>query len=254
MSNKPDKVEIHELCFGYGSEVLFQNVCFSLREGDFAALIGPNGAGKSTFLRLLLGELTPKSGSIKILGEDINEFRRWSEIGYLPQNNTVKGTGFPVTVEEIIAASLYKGLRGFHMSKRRRQMALEALASVGMDNSRGKLMGELSGGQQQRVLLARALVSEPQLMLLDEPTGGVDNESVDALYKLLAKLNSENGLTLLMVTHETARILEYVNRVFCLEQGSLVELSKDQIQEELSHKHSHDHSEEGGCESHHGDS
>ncbi|MCL2699980.1 MAG: metal ABC transporter ATP-binding protein [Defluviitaleaceae bacterium] len=247
MSAVTDKIEVTKLNFSYGSDTVLQDVDFSLKEGDFAALVGPNGAGKSTLLRLLLKELAPVSGSIRLLGEDVSDFRRWTEIGYVPQNNAVKGVGFPVTVEEIVAASLYsragkrQSLRGFRLlNKDRRQTALDALALVGMDDCRKKLMDELSGGQQQRVMLARALVTKPKLMLLDEPTAGVDKKSVDALYELLSRLNCEKGLTIMMVTHDSARVLEYVSRIFCLEQGTLVELSKDQIQAELCHRHSHE--------------
>jgi len=236
-------VNVQNAGFNYGAGTpVLQNVSFELNQGDFAALIGPNGAGKSTLLRLLLAELQPNEGSVSLFDEDVRTFKRWTDVGYVAQNSAVKGTGIPATVEEIVMASLYSKSRSKRLSsKERRQKAMQALAQVGAEDSAKKLLSALSGGQQQRVMLARALVTKPQLMLLDEPATGIDDKSVDMLYELLGTLNRETGLTLLMVTHDTTRVLDYVSRIFCLEQSSLVELTKSQIQDELHHRHSHNH-------------
>jgi len=234
---------MRQVSFNYGTDIsVLRNVDISLEDGDFAALIGPNGAGKSTLLRLLLADLTPNEGRVCLFGEDIRTFRRWTEVSYLAQNSVVKNSGIPATVEEIVMACQYNKSRRQRLSGvERRQRAMDALKQVGLEDSAKKMLGTLSGGQQQRVMLARALVTKPRLMLLDEPATGIDDKSVDMLYELLGKLNRETGVMLLMVTHDTPRVLDYVSRIFCLEQGSLVELSKNQVSAELCNKHSHDH-------------
>jgi len=232
---------VRQVSFKYGADTcVLQNVNITLNEGDFAALIGPNGAGKSTLLRLLLAELSPSEGSVYLFGEDAQTFRLWPAVGYVAQNSVLKSSGIPATVEEIIIASQYNKSRSKRLSaKERKERAIDALKQVGMEGSAKKLLNTLSGGQQQRVLLARALVTQPRLILLDEPATGIDDKSVDILYELLGKLNRETGLTLLMVTHDTTRVLDYISRIFCLEQCSLVELTKNQVSAELCNKHSH---------------
>lgn len=233
-------IEVDQVRFGYGSEPILDKIGFAVFKGDFVGIIGSNGTGKSTLLKLLLGELTPTGGTITILGEDIRHFKHWSKIGYVPQNGIAAGGSFPATAEEIVKANLFSqiGLMRFpkkeHLEKTR-----QALDLVGMADYAKRLIGNLSGGQQQRVMIARVLVNEPEMMLLDEPTTGIDAKSAEALYTLLSRLNSETGLTIAMVTHDVARAADYVSRILCLEEGSLVELDHDQLKEELSHKHKH---------------
>jgi zinc transport system ATP-binding protein len=235
-----DVVTADDLSFRYGDEPIFSEICFSLRRGDFVGVIGANGSGKSTLLRLLLGELAPSSGSVSLFGKDVSRFAEWPRIGYLAQNGLASGANFPATAEEIVTANLFSRI-GFMRFTRRahREKAREALELVGMAAYAGRMLGTLSGGQRQRVLLARVLVSEPELLLLDEPTNGVDAETVASLLALLSKLNREERLTIAMVTHDIARASEYVSRVFCLEYGSMVELDREQMDEELRHRHKH---------------
>lgn len=236
----PAVAELNNVSFRYGNEPIFTKIGFSVCPGDFIAMIGANGAGKSTLLRLLLGELSPEEGTIRLFGQDVHTFRGWPKIGYVPQNSFQSGADFPATVEEIVRANLYAqtGLFGLR-KKNHHEQVLEALTLVGMQDYAKRLIGRLSGGQRQRVMLARCLVGKPQLMLLDEPTTGVDAPTVDALYQLLTRLNRETGLTVMMITHDISRASEYVSRVLCLEGGSLVELEKAQLAEELAHKHRH---------------
>ncbi len=188
----------------------------------------------------MLNELTPVTGRIRLFGQDIRQFKNWPKIGYVPQNGLQSGVNFPATAEEIVKANLFSqiGLLRFpkkeHSDKTRRALELADMAAYS-----GRLIGELSGGQQQRVMLARVLVNDPELMLLDEPTTGVDAQTVQSLYELLSRLNRETGLTIVMVTHDIGRAASRVSRVLCLEEGSLVELDKAQVREELSHKHKH---------------
>jgi len=233
-------IEVKNLCFGYGSERILNKINFSVRQGDFTAIIGSNGTGKSTLLKLLLGELTPEEGSISLLGEDIKSLNKWYKIGYVPQNSVSNGGGFPATALEIVKANLYSQIGFMNFPKKEHtQKAIYALQLVGMENYAKSLIGNLSGGQRQRVMLARVLVNEPEIMLLDEPTTGVDVKSAEVLYELLSKLNNEKLLTIVMVTHDVARASLYVSRTLCLENGTMIELKPDQLNEELIHKHKH---------------
>jgi len=244
-------IEAENLGFGYGGEMIFSKVGFAVRRGDFAAVIGSNGAGKSTLLRLILGELAPSEGGIRLFGEDAARFRAWKRVGYVPQNAPRAGADFPASVREIVEANLYAQSGLFRLPGRAlRRKAAEALEKVGMEGYERRLIGELSGGQQQRVMLARVLVGEPELMLLDEPTSGVDAGTIDALYALLRKLNREKALTVVMVTHDVGRAAGFANRVLCLEEGSLVELMPRQVSEELRHRHKHPACGEGGFHGH----
>lgn len=235
-----ERIEFKDITFGYRNKPILDRVSFSLSEGDYAALTGANGAGKSTILKLILGELTPAAGSIRLMGEDVRQFNNWPKIGYVPQKSTLSGGSFPATAEEIVLASLYAQIGRLRFAKKEhRDKARQALAQVGLEQASGQLIGNLSGGQQQRVMIARVLVSDPSIMLLDEPTTGLDAATVQDLYELLARLNQEKRLTILMVTHDLARASEYVNRIFCLEEESLLELGKAQILDEIAHKHKH---------------
>jgi len=233
-------IEAANLSFSYGNEPIFSKIDFSVCKGDFVAVTGANGAGKSTLLRLLLGELTPTTGSIRLFGEDIRHFKNWPKIGYVPQAGLHSGANFPATAEEIVQANLFSriGLLRFPKKEHHAQTR-RALELVGMAAYAKQLIGSLSGGQRQRVMLARVLVNNPELMLLDEPTTGVDAQNIQSLYTLLAHLNRETGLTVVMVTHDIGRAADYVSRILCLEEGSLMELAKAQIAEELAHKHKH---------------
>ena len=236
----PKVIEVDNLSFNHGNEPVFRKIGFSVSQGDFVAIIGSNGTGKSTLLRLLLGELAPAAGNIRLFDQDIHQFRNWPKIGYLPQAGFQSGAGFPATAEEIVKANLFSqiGLLRFP-KKEHREKTQRALELVDMAAYSKRLIGELSGGQQQRVMLARVLVNDPVLLLLDEPTTGVDAQTVRSLYELLSQLNRKTGLTIVMVTHDTGRAANYVSRILCLEEGSLVELEKSQVDEELLHRHKH---------------
>jgi zinc transport system ATP-binding protein len=218
-------IEACKLSFSYDHHTILNQVSFSISEGDFVGIIGPNGAGKSTVLKLVLGELTPEAGELKLLGASVQDFKKWSQIGYVSQKGISTGDSFPATCEEVVQAHLFSEIGMFHFPrKKHRQQALEALKLVNMEAYAKQLIGHLSGGQQQRVMIARVLVCRPKIILLDEPTTGIDSEAVDALYCLLKRLNHEEGITVAMVTHDVARASQYVSRVLCLDEGTITEL------------------------------
>lgn len=217
-------LSLKNISFSYDDKSILENINLSIKKGDFVSIMGVNGAGKSTLLKLILGILSPKQGEIEILGEPISKFNRWQKIGYLSQQVLNKNQQFPATCEEIVRANLFSQI-GFlrFPTKKHREKAKAALEAVGMAGYEKKLIYELSGGQQQRVMLAHVLVSEPELIILDEPTTGVDQEAITAFYELLKKLNEERKMTIIMVTHEMQKSLEYINRQIYLKEKQVVE-------------------------------
>lgn len=189
--------------FAYGKETVINNVSMSVHKGDYLGLIGPNGGGKSTLVKLMLGLLKPAHGTVKLFGQDIRHFKDWSKIGYVPQSVVSFEKNFPATVEEVVAMGRYatRGLLRFP-TKRDHKRVLEALRQVEMYEFRKRQISELSGGQQQRIFIARALVTDPEIIFLDEPTVGVDIKTQKKFYSLLRHLNQKLDLTLVLVSHE----------------------------------------------------
>lgn len=233
-------IKVEGLEFSYDREMILRGINFSIKSGEFVSLIGSNGAGKSTLIKLLFGELRPNKGNINIFNSSPSNFKDWHKIGYLAQEGLKSISGFPATAREIVQANLFSQIGLLRFPKKKHKIkSQEALKLVGMLKYEKSLIGNLSGGQKQRVLLARALVNDPELLILDEPTVGVDAKNVRAFYKLISRLNKELGLTILMVTHDLDRSAKYIDRSLCLELGSLVSLSKEEVLEELRHKHNH---------------
>jgi zinc transport system ATP-binding protein len=233
-------IEVQQLTFRYNKTPIVEEAEMSLPLGAFAVLFGGNGAGKSTLIRLLLGELSPQAGKIRLFDTDLSAFKQWKRIAYVPQNASAIGASFPATASEIVRTGLY-GKTGFlHFSgKKIKEETQNALALVGMEAYAKRLYSTLSGGEQQRVMLARALVSEPSLLLLDEPTNGVDAESVANLFEFLAEQVQKTGLTVFMVTHDLATAAPHASHFFCLEKGNLLALSNEAVAEELAYRHKH---------------
>ena len=186
---KMEVIQMKDVSFHYTGDVpILENVNICLNSGDYAILTGENGSGKSTFLKLLLGELEPDQGTVEIFGKKIGkaDFKEL-KIGYVPQNSISGNKDFPATVEEVMMTGLYRPFKKRLSRKACRQKITVALTELGMESFQKRRIGELSGGQQQRVMLARVLAADPGLLILDEPTVGVDSVSLEALAKVLQK-------------------------------------------------------------------
>jgi zinc transport system ATP-binding protein len=212
-------IEIDNVSFHYDYTEVLKNISFSVQEGDFLALLGPNGSGKSTLLKIMLGLLKPMSGQVKLFGTPIQQFNEKQLVGYVSQKSNAFNSGFPATVFEVVRSGLTKkvGLfKGF--PKDAKQRVLEALQAVGMEAFMDRNIGQLSGGQQQRVFIARALVAKPKVLILDEPTVGIDHDNVQAFYNMLAELNMKQRITMILVTHDVDMVSNRISHVACLNQ------------------------------------
>jgi zinc transport system ATP-binding protein len=213
----PELVMLKDVSFTYGKETVLEDISLTIHRGDFVGIIGPNGSGKTTLLRLVLGLLKPSVGEVAIFGQDLSRFHDWSRLGYVPQRIAQIELQFPVTVGEIVAQGRYAKAGFWRSLKAYDHAAIDhALTVVGMIEAKGQLIRELSGGQQQRVFIARALASEPELLILDEPTVGVDVESQEEFYLLLSQLKRDKALTLVMVSHDVDVIVNEVNKLLCI--------------------------------------
>jgi zinc transport system ATP-binding protein len=209
-------VEIEGMGFGYGEVQVVEGISLTVDPGDFLGIIGPNGSGKTTLLRIMLGLLTPTAGHVRLFGRPPAEFREWGRLGYVPQKATLD-PALPATVREVVATGLVAALGlARRPGARERAHVREVLEGVGMASQAGARIGALSPGQQQRVLIARALVSDPELLILDEPMGGVDPEAQTSFYALLRHLNRERDVTLILVSHDIGVVAKEVTKLACL--------------------------------------
>jgi zinc transport system ATP-binding protein len=215
--NQTPIIKIENLNFRYDRERVLEDINLSIPKGAFLGIVGPNGSGKSTLLKLMLGLLKVKHGKIELFGTAQQKFRQWDRIGFVSQKANSFNTGFPATVYEVVASGLTKKAGLFkRISSKYRKDIQDAINSVGMTPFAERNIGELSGGQQQRVFIARALVSKPDVLILDEPTVGVDSKNVQNFYDMLDHLNKDLGITLLLVTHDIGSISSKVTHVACL--------------------------------------
>ncbi len=212
-------VEITDVSFFYGKEEVLKDISLDIHQGDYLGLVGPNGAGKTTLLKIMLGLLSPAKGEIKLFGIDLKKFKKWSDIGYVPQKVTSFDVNFPATVKEVVLMGRY-GKKGLfrHTDGRDEIIVKKALQEVGMQEYENRLIGDLSGGQQQRVFIARAIAGEPKIIFLDEPTSGVDTKTQDEFYALIKKLNAELDLTLVLISHDIEKITKEAMHVACVDK------------------------------------
>lgn len=218
----PAMVSVSHLFFSYSGAApfLLSDVTFEISAGDYVSILGKNGAGKTTLMRLLLGFLKPSSGRISLASRSI---------GYVPQMDPASMEDFPIKVGELL--SVFASARGL-AGRRRREAVDSALASVGMADRKEALFSSLSGGQRQRVLISRALLGGNQLLILDEPSTGVDPESREELYALLRTLNRRDGMTIIAVEHNLADAMASSTRLIHMQAGRVHLCSPDAYRKE----------------------
>lgn len=201
-------VEIDHLTVKYPDMVALDDVSFSVDKGDFLGIIGPNGAGKSTLFASMLGLNTKYKGTIKFFGQDIRKSKDYlKQIGYVPQKPLFENN-FPATVKDIVHMSL--------RDESNKNKIDEILQQLWIHELGDKRIGELSGGQQQRVFIAKALVNDPQILILDEPVTGIDQQSIELFYSILRELNSKQKITIIWSSHDLDAVNQLANHVACL--------------------------------------
>ena len=201
-------VEINNLTVHYPDVKALDDVSFVVNEGDFLGIIGPNGAGKSTLFDCMLGLNTKYKGTIKFFGKDIRNSKNYLKgIGYVPQKPIFEKT-FPVTVNDVVRM----GLR----NESDKEKIDEILQQLWIHELRNRRIGELSGGQQQRVFIAKALVNNPKILILDEPVAGIDQQSIELFYSILRELNSKQKITIIWSSHDLDAVNKLANHVACL--------------------------------------
>jgi zinc transport system ATP-binding protein len=207
-------VDLVDLEFGYAAAPVVEDVSLRIDAGEYVAVVGPNGSGKSTLMKLALGLLRPDAGEARLFGEPAHEFDDGARLGYVAQHASA-AKEMPITVREVVKMGRFPHVGFGRLSTDDYRIVDEALERVGMTEYTDRRITRLSGGQRQRAFIARALAGEAELLVLDEPTVGVDAESVDAFYDLLAELN-DDGITVLLIEHDLSAVTEHAERVVCL--------------------------------------
>ena len=212
----PDRVvEAVDVSFGYTATPVVEDVSFGVDRGEYVGIVGPNGSGKSTLLRLVLGLHEPDAGRCRLLGHPSLAFAERERVGYVAQDVTENTKRMPITVAEAVLMGRFPHAGFGRVTDADRERVREALSTVGIERLADRKITALSGGQRQRAYIARALAGEAELLVLDEPTVGVDTESVDAFFELLDGLN-DDGMTILLVEHDIGAVMAHASRVICL--------------------------------------
>ena len=208
-------VELNDVWARYNEKWALKSIYLSCYPGEILGIVGPNGSGKTTLLNVILGLIRPEKGTVRLFGREPDKESRL-EVGYLPQISRADRS-FPVTVLDVVLMGLYSRLGLFRRPNPKNiQTAMDLLYQVNMADQAHRPFGILSGGQQQRVQIARALVSQPKLLILDEPATGIDSVAQEDFYELLAKFRDEQGISAIMVSHDIGAITSHADHVACL--------------------------------------
>ncbi|WP_425354978.1 metal ABC transporter ATP-binding protein [Paenibacillus shirakamiensis] len=205
-------MELDQVSFSYKDQKVITDLNFTAKERDFVGIIGSNGTGKTTLLKMIVGLLAPSSGEIRLFGEPVRKFRDWERIGYVPQKNSFNPL-FPATVKEVVMSGLYSNRKVLkRMTQGDRKKSEDAMEVMRITEIADKRIGQLSGGQQQRVFLARALINHPDLLILDEPTVGIDIQTQTDFFDLIFHMHAHHQMTFLMVSHDIDMIENYLGK------------------------------------------
>ncbi|MFZ2831935.1 MAG: metal ABC transporter ATP-binding protein [Minisyncoccia bacterium] len=246
-------IELDNVSFAYDTTPVLQNLSFTIRKGEYLGIIGPNGGGKTTLIKIILGLLHPTEGTIKLFGKERHHFKEKHRIGYVPQRVTQADKDFPATVFEVVKTGRIARLGFFERFTKKDIAVVEhAMELSGIARYRDTLVGNLSGGERQRVFIARALASEPDVLILDEPTVGVDIGAQKTFYDFLASLNRDQNLTIIFISHDVDVVSQETKTVLCLNHNMVChgfpqDLLNEHILEKLYGNHSkgsHNHTKE----------
>jgi len=215
-----DVITLTNVSFAYGGNQVLEDVSLSVEKGDFVVILGPNGSAKSTLLKVMLGLLVPQAGEVRIFGQKPRKFTAWHRIGYVSQQAANINTSFPATVQAVVASGYYTGFGRLFGGGRKKAAVKEALEAVKISDLSNRLIGQLSGGQRQKVFLARALVRNPEVLFLDEPTTGIDTASQQEFYHLISNFHKER-MTVVMVTHDVTSALKMATKAVYMLDGKM---------------------------------
>jgi zinc transport system ATP-binding protein len=246
--------DIKNLSFVVKDQTILSNISLEIFRSEYIAIIGPNGGGKTTLIRMLLGLEKPTSGEVKIYGKKLSNFKEWHKIGYVPQRASHVDASFPATVLDIVKMGRTSQRSMFGaFSELDNQLVNDAMLKMDIVDLKDKMIGTLSGGQRQRAMIARALASKPEILILDEPNTGVDAVSQKKFYALLRELNKKEGITIVFITHDIGVIADDIARLFTINQKAVIcnnpkqTLSCEEMSElygidaHLLHVHKHEH-------------
>jgi zinc transport system ATP-binding protein len=212
LNNSTLAIEVKNVRYSYGKETVIEHIDFKIEDGDYVAIIGPNGGGKSTLIKILTGLLSPSQGTVYLYGKSVDEFRKMGKIGYVPQKISQEYIYFPVTVKELLQSYLRN-------DDKERLSLSRILEMTNLSDKQNTQLRHLSGGQRQRAYIARALIHNPKLLILDEPTVGVDVTSQEKFYSFLRRINTELGITILFVSHDVEVITGQAKHIICLNKN-----------------------------------
>lgn len=246
--------DVKNLNFKVGNQDILSSISLEIFHSQYIAIIGPNGGGKTTLIRMLLGLDKPTSGSILLYGKKIQNFKEWNKIGFVPQRASLVDQNFPATALDIVKMGRVSKRKLFSReSKEDKDTVYDAMKKMDILDLKDRMVGTLSGGQRQRVMIARALASKPEILILDEPNTGVDVASQKNFYTLLKKLNKEESITIVFITHDIGVIADDIGRLFTINQKATIcnnpkeALSCEDMSElygitaHLVHNHKHEH-------------
>ncbi len=228
MVKKP-VLEVRHVDIIRSKDLVIQDAVFTIDQGDYVGIVGPNGGGKTTLILAILGFLPIKKGSIRLFSQDLKEFSGWERIAYVSQGAINFDDFFPLTVRELVGLGrVNRGTIGRPLSKIDKTAVSSALELMGISHLAEKRIGELSGGQKQRMFIAKALVRNPEILILDEPVAGIDATTLENFYKQLSDLNKKKNLTIMIVSHDLSTVFCQMTKLLCVNKNVyLSDISKD---------------------------
>ncbi len=238
MKEKTPILQVSNLYVNRSNSSVIEHADFTIHRGDYVGIVGPNGGGKTTLLLALLNILPRTKGTIRLFGQNIESFSDWEKVAYVPQHATNFDSNFPLAVRELVSLGrVNRSNLGRTLKRQDWESVDEVLEFMGISEIAKRRIGELSGGQKQRVFVAKALVRNPEIILLDEPVVGVDAETQEKFYKKLSDLNVERGITILIVTHDLTAVFCRMSKVMCINKWvNVAEITESLEPEEVLRK------------------